>query len=113
MSDPLMPLIAAATFVGVGLLIIYAGREYDDAIRHTLSVFALVIGLLVLIGVTAKLRSMMGVGRMSHRIEARSQVDPVKPVRTVQIPDPGQRSALAKAIGLGVPRGQAKRQEAE
>lgn len=113
MSDPLIPLSAAATFVGVGWLIIHAGRQYDDAIQHTLSVFALVIGLLVLIGVTAKLRSMMGVGRMSHRIEARSQVDPVKPVRAVQKHDPGQRSELAKAIGLDVPGSQAKRQAAE
>ena len=98
MSDPLIPLIAAATFVGVGWLIIHAGRQYDEAILHTLSVFALVIGLLVLIGVTAKLRSLMSVGRMSHRIEARSQVDPVKPVRAIRKLHPGQRSSLAKAI---------------
>ena len=84
MSDPLIPLITAAAIVGVGWLIIHAGRQYDDAIRHTLTVFALVFGLLVLIGVTAKLRSLMGVGRMSHRIEARSQDDPPKSVRAVR-----------------------------
>jgi hypothetical protein len=84
MSDPTLPLISAATFVGVGWLIFHAGPQYDDAIRHTLTVFALVIGLLVLIGVTAKLRSMMGVSRMPHRIEAHSLVeraDPARPVR--------------------------------
>jgi hypothetical protein len=89
MSDPMIPLISAATFVGVGWLIMHAGKEYEDAIQHTLTVFALVIGLLVMMGVTAKLRSMMGVGRMSHRIEARSQVDPPKPVRGVRKPDAG------------------------
>jgi hypothetical protein len=89
MSDPMIPLICAAAFVGVGWLIIHAGRQYDDAIHHTLTVFALVIGLLVLIGVTAKLRSMMGVGRMSHRIEARSQVEPAKWVRAMRKLDAG------------------------
>jgi hypothetical protein len=89
MSDPTIPLIAAAAFVSVGWLIIHAGRQYDDAIQHTLTVFALVIGLLVLIGVTAKLRSIMGAGRMSHRIEARSQVDPPKPVRAMRTLDTG------------------------
>ncbi|WP_457107672.1 hypothetical protein [Methylobacterium sp. P5_C11] len=85
----MIPLISASAFVGVGWLIIYAGRQYDDAIRHTLTVFALVMGLLVLIGVTAKLQSMMGVGRMSHRIEARSQVDSAEPVRLVRKPHAG------------------------
>ncbi|MBP2493639.1 hypothetical protein ABID82_000539 [Methylobacterium sp. PvP062] len=89
MSDPMIPLISAAAFVGVGCLIIHAGRQYDDAIQHTLTVFALVIGMLVLIGVTAKLRSMMGVGRMSHRIEARSQVDQPTSVRVARKPDIG------------------------
>ena len=89
MSDPMIPLISAAAFVGVGWLIIHAGREYNDAIQHTLTVFALVIGLLVLIGVTAKLRFMMGVGRMSHRIEARSQNDPASPIRAVRKLDAG------------------------
>ncbi|MGE8126646.1 hypothetical protein ACQKQD_06670 [Methylobacterium sp. NPDC080182] len=89
MFDPLIPLITAAAFVGVGWVILHAGRQYDDAIQHTLTVFALVIGLLVLIGVTAKLRSMMGVGRMSHRIEARSQNDPASPVRAVRKFDAG------------------------
>ncbi|WP_267427808.1 hypothetical protein [Methylobacterium sp. GC_Met_2] len=84
MSDPMIPLISAAAFVGIGWLIIHAGREYDDAIRHTLTVFALVIGLLALIGVTAKLRSLMGVGRMSHRIEARSQNERPTPARPVR-----------------------------
>jgi hypothetical protein len=89
MSDPMIPLICAAAFVGVGWLIIHAGRQYDDAIHHTLTVFALVIGLLVLIGVAAKLRSMMGVGRMSHRIEARSQVEPAKSARAMRKLDAG------------------------
>ncbi|MCX4196694.1 hypothetical protein OMR07_14880 [Methylobacterium organophilum] len=89
MSDPMIPLMSAAAFVGVGWLIIHAGRQYDDAIQHTLTVFALVIGLLVTIGVTAKLRSMMGIGRISHRIEARSQNDPASPVRAVRKLDAG------------------------
>ncbi|MBE7198374.1 MAG: hypothetical protein INR70_11305 [Parafilimonas terrae] len=89
MSDPTIPLICAAVFVGVGWLIVHAGKDYEDAIHHTLTVFALVIGLMVMIGVTAKLRSMMGVGRMSHRIEARSQVDPPKPIRPVRKLDAG------------------------
>jgi hypothetical protein len=89
MSDPMIPLISAAAFVGVGWLIIHAGRQYDDAIRHTLTIFALVLGLLAMAGVTAKLRSLMGVGRMSHRVEARSQVDPPKSVRTVRKLDAG------------------------
>ncbi|MGU3668397.1 hypothetical protein ACLBX9_30860 [Methylobacterium sp. A49B] len=82
-------MISAAVFVGVGWLIVHAGSHYDDAIRHTLTVFALVTGLLVLIGVTAKLRSLMTVGRMSHRIEARSQIDPPKSVRAVRKLDAG------------------------
>ncbi|WP_457104322.1 hypothetical protein [Methylobacterium sp. P5_C11] len=83
MPDLTIPLISAAAFVGVGWLIVHAGREFEDAVHHTLTIFALVIGMLVLMGVTAKLRSIMGVGRMSHRIEARSQVDaaPGRPVR--------------------------------
>ena len=85
MSDPAIPLICAAAFVGMGWLIVHAGQQYNNAIQHTLTVFALVIGLLVLIGVTAKLRLKMGVGRMSHRIEARSQVDPPKPVRKLDV----------------------------
>ncbi|GJE13652.1 hypothetical protein [Methylobacterium longum] len=89
MSDPTIPLICAAAFVGVGWLIVHAEQQYSDAIRHTLTVFALVAGLLVMIGVTAKLRSIMGVGRMSHRIEARSQNDPVSPVRAVRKLDAG------------------------
>ncbi|KQS75476.1 hypothetical protein ASG32_27315 [Methylobacterium sp. Leaf361] len=89
MSDPMIPLISAAAFVGVGWLIIHAGRQYDDAIQHTLTVFALVIGLLVMIGVTAKLRSMMGVGRMSHRVEARSQAESGSPIRAVRRLDAG------------------------
>ena len=89
MPDLTIPLTSTAAFVGVGWLIIHAGRQYDDAIRHTLSIFALVAGLLVMMGVTAKLRSMMGVGRMSHRIEARSQSDPASPVRVVRKLDAG------------------------
>lgn len=89
MSDPMIPLISAATFVGVGWLIIHAGRRYDEAIQHTLTVFALVIGLMVTIGVTAKLRSILGVGRMPHRVEARSQTDSTSPVRTVRKLDAG------------------------
>ena len=89
MSDPMIPLISASAFVGIGWLILHAGRQYNDAIQHTLTVFALVIGLIVTIGVTAKLRSMMGVGRMSHRIEARSRSDPASPVRAVRKLDAG------------------------
>jgi hypothetical protein len=89
MSDPTIPLIFAVAFVGVGWLIVHAGQQYSDAIQHTLTVFALVIGLLVLIGVTAKLRSMMGIARMSHRVEARSQVEPGSPVRAVRKLDAG------------------------
>jgi len=89
MSDPTLPLISAATFVGVGWLILHASRQYNDAIQHTLTIFALVFGLLVLVGVTAKLRSMMGVGRMSHRIEARSQNNSASQVRTVRKFDAG------------------------
>ncbi|MCJ2136732.1 hypothetical protein MKK69_22230 [Methylobacterium sp. J-026] len=76
MPDLTIPLISAAVFIAVGWLIVHAGRDYADAIRHTLSIFALVFGLLVMIGVTAKLRGLLGVGRMTHRVEARSQVDP-------------------------------------
>lgn len=89
MFDPTIPLITAAAFVGVGWLIVHAGQQYSDAIQHTLTVFALVAGLLVLIGVTAKLQSMMGVGRMSHRIEARSQTDPASPARSLRKLDTG------------------------
>jgi hypothetical protein len=89
MSDPLIPLISAAAFVGVGWVIVHAGEQYADAIRHTLSVFALVFGLLALVGVTAKLRAGMGVGRMSHRVEARSQVDAEGPRRLVRKLDAG------------------------
>jgi hypothetical protein len=79
MPDLTIPLISAAVFVGVGWLILHAGQDYADAIRHTLTVFALVIGLLVGAGVTAKLRGLLDLGRMSHRIEARSQVEPAAP----------------------------------
>lgn len=75
MPDPTIPLIVAAAFVGVGWIIVHAGRQYDDAIHHTLTIFALAIGMLVLIGVTATLRARLGIGRMTHRIEARSQVE--------------------------------------
>lgn len=81
MPDLTIPLISAATFIGVGWLIVHAGQAHADAIGHTLKVFALAAGLLVMIGVTAKLRGLLGVGRMTHRIEARSQVDPVPPGR--------------------------------
>jgi len=81
MPELTIPLVSAAVFVGVGWLILHAGRPYDDAIQHTLSVIALVIGLAVMIGLTAKLRSLLGVGRMSHRIEARSQVERPVPAR--------------------------------
>lgn len=75
MPELTTPLSIAAAFVGVGWLIANASREYTDAIRHTLTVFALAFGLLVTIGVTAKLRAGLGVGRMSHRVEARSQIE--------------------------------------
>jgi hypothetical protein len=84
MPDLTLPLTSAAVFIGVGWLIVHAGEQYADAIRHTLAVFALVFGLLALIGMTAKLRAGMGVGRMSHRVEARSQAEAASPVRTVR-----------------------------
>lgn len=73
MPDLTIPLIATVIFVGVGWLIIKAGQTYDDAIEHTLKIFALVLGLLVMAGMTAKLRAGLGVNRLSHRVEARSQ----------------------------------------
>lgn len=76
MPDLTTPLLVASGFVGVGWLIAHAGREYEDAIRHTLSIFALALALLATTGITAKLRAGMGIGRMPHRIEARSQPDP-------------------------------------
>lgn len=81
MPDLTTPLILASIFIVVGWLIVQAGPEYTDAIRHTLSIVALVIGLFVMIGMMARLRALMGVGRMNHRIEARSQVErpPVLP----------------------------------
>lgn len=81
MPDIVTPLSIAAAFVGVGWFIAHASREYTDAIRHTLTVFALAFGLLVTIGVTAKLRVGLGVGRMSHRVEARSQIERPTPAR--------------------------------
>ncbi|MCJ2121678.1 hypothetical protein [Methylobacterium sp. J-077] len=75
MFDLTTLLISAAIFIGVGWLIIHAGRQYDDAIGHTLSIFALAFGLLAMAGVTAKLHALLGVGRMSHRVEARSQIE--------------------------------------
>lgn len=81
MPDLTIPLICAAVFVSVGWLIVHAGRQYDDAIGHTLKVFALAMGLLALIGVTGKLRALLGVGRIAHRIEARSQVERPAPAR--------------------------------
>ncbi|XYD08861.1 hypothetical protein R1A27_28635 [Methylobacterium sp. NMS12] len=77
MSNLTIPVISAAVFVAVGWLIIHSRREYEDATRHTLTIFALVIGMLVLIGVTAKLHAAFGVHPMMRRIEARSQVDAV------------------------------------
>lgn len=82
MPDLTIPLISTGLFVGVGWLIIHAGRQYDDAIGHTLKVFALVLGLLAMAGITAKLRAGLGVGRMAHRIEARSQDGPASAGRT-------------------------------
>ena len=82
MPDLTIPLIATSLFVAVGWLILNAGRPYDDAIGHTLTVFALVLGLLVMAGLTAKLRAGLGVGRMPHRIEARSTDGPTGTRRT-------------------------------
>lgn len=86
MSDLIVPLIVALAFVGVGWLIVHAEPQYTDAIRHTLSVFALVFGLLFVAGITAKLHALLGVGRMTHRVEARSQVDPPAPARSARAP---------------------------
>ncbi|MCJ2088374.1 hypothetical protein MKK88_20635 [Methylobacterium sp. E-005] len=77
-----MPLISTTVFIGVSWLIIHAGHQYHDAIGHTLKVCALVLGLLVIAGVTAKLRAGLGVGRLTHRVEARSQVAPADANRT-------------------------------
>ena len=76
MPDLTTPVFVASAVVGVGWVIAHAGPAYTDAIRHTLTVFALALSLLVLIGLTAKLRALMSVGRMPHRIEARSQIEP-------------------------------------
>ncbi|MCJ2061001.1 hypothetical protein MKL09_31340 [Methylobacterium sp. J-048] len=84
MPDLTIPLICAAVFIGVGWLIIHAGRQYDDAIKDTLSVFALAFGLLAMASVTAKLHARLGVGRMTHRVEARSQVERPTSARPVR-----------------------------
>lgn len=84
MPDLTIPLISTTVFVGVGWLIINAGRPYDDAIGHTLKVFALVLGLLAMAGITAKLRAGLGVGRMSHRIEAGSRIGPASTGQTMR-----------------------------
>lgn len=84
MPDLMIPLCVTAAFVGVGWLIAHAGPQDADAIGHTLSVFALAIGLVVVAGVTAKLRARLGVGRMTHRVEARSQVERPNPVRPMR-----------------------------
>jgi hypothetical protein len=81
MPDLTIPLLVTAAFVGVGWVITHAGEQYKDATRHTLTVFALAIGLLVLGGTMAKLRATLGVGRQMHRVEARSQAEPSAPVR--------------------------------
>lgn len=81
MSALMTPLCVAGVFVGVGWLITSASPVYADAIRHTLTVFALAFGLLAMAGLTAKLHARLGVGRMTHRVEARSQVEPVGAVR--------------------------------
>ena len=88
MPDLTIPLCVAAAFVSVGWLIAYASPHYADAIRHTLSVFALAIGLLVMAGVTAKLHALLGVRRMTHRVEARSQVEQTGTVRPVKSGSP-------------------------
>jgi hypothetical protein len=44
--------------------------------------FVLSFGLLVLGGTMGKLRTMLGAGRMAHRVEARSQIElPLRGVR--------------------------------
>ncbi|MBE7203415.1 MAG: hypothetical protein INR70_37235 [Parafilimonas terrae] len=100
MSDLTLPLIVAAAFVGVGWVIVHAGRQYDDAIHHTLTIFALAMGLLVLIGVTAKLRARLGIGRSMHRIEARSQVERPGPrCCDAQHDLPGSPAAADRPVG--------------
>lgn len=81
MPDLTTPLFVAMGFVGVGWLITRAGPGDADAIRHTLLVFALALGLLALGGTMGKLRATLGLGRMTHRVEARSQVDQAEAVR--------------------------------
>lgn len=81
MPDLTIPLISAAAFIGVAWLIVHAGQDDADAIGHTLKVFALALGLLVTAGLTAKLRASLGIGRMTHRVEARSKIEPAGPAR--------------------------------
>lgn len=82
MHDLTIPLIATAVFVGVGWLTLNAGQAYDDAIGHTLKIFALVLGLLVMAGVTAKLRAGLGMNRLTHRVEARARAEEAETNRT-------------------------------
>ena len=89
MPNLTIPLSSAVVFVGVGWLIVHAGEQYADAIRHTLLVFVLMLGMLDLIGMIAELRAGMGVDRMSHRIESRSQADAASPARFVRKLDAG------------------------
>jgi hypothetical protein len=79
MPDLAIPLLITAAFVGIGWLIAHAGRDHTDAVGHTLTVFALAFGLLVLGGTMGKLRTTLGAGRMAHRVEARSQIEAPTP----------------------------------
>lgn len=84
MPDLSIPVIVAVAFVAIGWLITRAGPRDADAIRHTLSVFALALGVLALGGTMAKLHARLGLGRMPYRVEARSQVERASPVRPAQ-----------------------------
>jgi hypothetical protein len=76
LPDLTTPLFVTAAFVGISWLIAYAGGDQTDAIGHTLTVFALAFGLLVLGGTMGKLRTMLGAGCIAHRMEARAQIEP-------------------------------------
>lgn len=74
-------LIPAIVFIGVAVLIVRAKPDDADAIGHTLTIVALVLGLLVTAALTAKVRAGLGLGRMMNRVEARPEAQPAGPAR--------------------------------